>query len=145
MRYNRVFGIIMGATLFLSCSSILYPSREATEKSRVTTVDLSSNAYAVYFDLDSLNCCPEEYVDRDFTPRSPYSPIDRFRCDLADTSRAYVELYDLLGNLRLIWEEDKLPPGSLELDFRDLHLEKGLHIVRMRLNDGEFQDCMLLF
>ena len=144
MKNHWVYSVVLAATLFLSCSSILYPSREATTKSRVTTVDLSSNAYAIYFDLDSLNCCPEGYASLDVTPRVPYSPIDRFQCELADTSRAYVELYDLLGNLRLIWEEDRLPPGQLELNFRDLRLEHNVFFVRIRLNDGDFRSGLLL-
>lgn len=107
-------------------------------------MDLSSNVYAIYFDLDSLNCCPEWYASLSMAPKSPFSPIDMFKCELTDTSCVHLELYDLLGNLRRIWEEDRLLPGQYEFDFRDLRLEHSVYIVRMRLNDGDFRKGFLL-
>jgi hypothetical protein len=78
------------------------------------------------------------------TPKSPYSPIDRFQCELADTSCVYLELYDLLGNLRLIWEREGLPPGQFEFNFRDLGLEHNVFMIRLRLDDGDFRRGVLL-
>jgi hypothetical protein len=134
MRYLSLCSIVFASTLFVSCSLLLPHSHEAYVGSRVTSIDLSMSHHTIFFQLDSLNSYPASITKKLESPKLAFCPIYCVRYVLSDTAHARLEVYDAFANLRVIWDNLRVPEGEYKLDFRDLGLERGIYFVKLLVN-----------
>lgn len=148
MRFLHTNITLLAAALLASCSSNMSGSKRAEVSTLIVSVDVSSSGKTEFIELDSIKADIDLLRKLSWQAKtygSPFSPYDYIHLVLDKACDLRLELYDVLNNLRLVWQDEDLPEAMYEFDFSGLKLDPmGFYFARILVNGAQAEMKMLL-
>jgi len=132
-----LISLILGA----SCSLFMPCNRKAAPVIEFTLIDIATSPYLT---IDSTSADSAVLARPSPVNDYPFARNDQIRLQLEDESHVRIELIGAMGELMLIWEDQNLPGGNYELDFRGINVFAEIYFFKSMIN-GEMLKKGVMF
>jgi hypothetical protein len=142
MKFTRLNIVLFVCILLVSCSQNAAHSRKSDVGDQVTLLDISTSPHTSVVALDSTSIALLKAAK---SYDNPYSPNTDFRFIMSENAQVQIELYDIVGNLRVTWMNQGLSKGTYKADFSGLSLEPSVYFYKLIVNVDSVSRGMILW